>query len=303
MQPLILATRASSLALTQSQFVKKLLEQTHAGLKVELLPLTTSGDQIQDKALRTVGGKGLFVKEIEEALLSHKAHFAVHSLKDVPAELPSGLKLGVFLRREDPSDVLISSEFSLNTLPQGARLGTSSLRRKIQVLQQRPDLQILELRGNVDTRLRKLKEGQFDAIVLAFAGLKRLGLEKNVSEMLSFIPSPGQGALALEYREDDPQTASLLKSLHHSDTALCVEAEREILKEFEGGCEIPLGALAYLEKEKFHLKVFLALPDGSQIIQEEVEGDFTQSQKLTLEMIQILKKRGADQIARRYRKS
>jgi len=302
-QPLILATRASTLALTQANLVKVLLEDFHPGLKIQVLPLTTTGDRIQDRTLRAVGGKGLFVKEIEEALLSKKADFAVHSLKDVPAKIPDGLKVGVILERENPSDALISlGGLSLEKLPSNAKLGTSSLRRKIQILQKRPDLQILELRGNIDTRLKKLKEGQFDAIVLAYAGLRRLSLESQISETLTFIAAPGQGALGLEYRAEDSRAENLLKTLHHAETALCVKAERLILEEFEGNCELPLGAQAFIKDEQFYLRAFLALPDGSLVLEEEIAGPVLEHQVLTLQLIEKMNRRGAEKIVSQYQK-
>lgn len=291
--PIILATRASVLALYQANLVKSLLEEKHTGLKIELLSIKTSGDIIQDRPLREVGGKALFLKEIEEALLQKKADFAVHSLKDVPALLPNGLKLGVVLEREEACDILISpAGLTIEQLPQNAKVGTSSLRRKVQLLKQRPDLQILELRGNVDTRIRKLKEGVYDAIILAYAGVKRLNLLDKISyQKLNFIASPGQGAIAIEYREQDLELEKLLQSLDHSLTHQGVKIERLFLKHFEASCDIPLGAqVEKLNDTTFRLNAFLSDAEGKEYLEGSKEGSLDQLEILALDLIEDFKK-------------
>lgn len=290
----ILATRASALALYQANLVKTLLEKKHAGLTIELLPIKTSGDLILDRPLREVGGKALFLKEIEEALLQNKADFAVHSMKDVPAFFPEGLKLGVILEREDASDILISSQgFDLSQIPLNAKVGTSSLRRKIQLLKQRPDLQVLELRGNVDTRLRKLKEGFYDAIILAYAGVKRLNLLQNIAyQKLNFVASPGQGAIGIEYRESDLDLEKILKSLDHPPTHQMVNIERLFLKHFEASCEVPIGAQCSFIKEqnRFQLRAFLSDNEAEKYLESEREGSSDQLEKMALSLIEEFQK-------------
>ncbi|MBF0491484.1 MAG: hydroxymethylbilane synthase [Deltaproteobacteria bacterium] len=293
---IILATRASALALFQANLVKGLLEQKHPGLKVEILPLKTSGDLILDRPLREVGGKALFVKEIEEALLQKKADFAVHSMKDVPALLPQGLKLGVILEREDASDVLICrNEGKLENLPPAAKVGSSSLRRKIQLLRLRPDLKVVDLRGNIDTRLRKLKEGALDAILLAAAGLKRLGLFQTHFQRLDFIASPGQGAIGLEYRECDRELQNILQVLDHPQTHVCVEAERLLMRHFEASCELPLGAHAFLKGNGLSLKAFVSNQDGSRYLEAEKEGELVQALLMAQALVDELKAQGAEE--------
>lgn len=271
-----LATRKSILAVTQSTWVKDRLEVLNQGLAVELVRITTKGDRILDVPLAKIGGKGLFVKEIEEALLAGEADFAVHSLKDVPAEVPEGLEVSVFPEREDARDAFISRNGSaLAALPTGSRVGTSSLRRMAQLRSHRPDLEIISLRGNLDTRLRKLDAGEFDAILLAAAGLKRLGLDGRVTEFLDpevMLPAVGQGALALEFRTDDPVTRGILLPLHHQETAVCVASERAFLSRLEGGCQVPIGAHAVLDGDSLRLSGFVANEDGTWVIRREKMG-------------------------------
>jgi hydroxymethylbilane synthase len=273
MPRLTYATRRSALALAQCRAFVARLKVAHPDLELEELQVVTTGDKIQDRPLSEVGGKGLFVKEIEEALLDGRADFAVHSIKDVPGELPPGLEIGCVPLREDPRDALVSPRHgSLAALPRGAKVGTSSLRRMVALARRRPDLEIVPVRGNVDTRLRKVDEGQFDAIVLARAGLVRLGLEARVTEVLepeASLPAVGQGALGIECRQADVETRQRLRALHDGTTAVCVAAERGVLVALEGDCKTPLAAFAEKAKGNLLLRAFVAEPDGSRLRHEE----------------------------------
>ncbi|MBI5410002.1 MAG: hydroxymethylbilane synthase [Nitrospirae bacterium] len=260
----IIATRGSKLALWQAEWVKGQIEKVKPGVEVELRKIKTTGDMILDVPLAKVGGKGLFVKEIEDALLKKKADLAVHSMKDVPTDLPEGLHIAAICKREDPRDAFITqiSNFkfqisNFKSLPQGAHIGTSSLRRICQLLNKRPDLRITQLRGNLDTRLRKLDEGQFDAIILAAAGVKRLGLAHRITEILPekiSLPAIGQGAIGIECRTDDEFINSLLKKLNHKASSICVRAERAFLKKLEGGCQVPIGAYARIVSQESEVR-------------------------------------------------
>lgn len=250
---IIIGTRGSKLALWQAEWVKAELKKLYPELGIELLKIKTTGDKILDVSLAKIGGKGLFVKEIEEALLRHKIDIAVHSMKDVPVDFPDGLHLPVICRREDPRDAFIRSQKSeirnqkFKDLPHGAKIGTSSLRRSCQLLNVRPDLKIEQLRGNLDTRFRKLDEGRFDAIIVAAAGVKRLGLEERITELLPVeisLPAIGQGAIGIESRTDDEFINHLIEPLKHSDTFICIKAERAFLRKLEGGCQVPIAAYA-----------------------------------------------------------
>lgn len=299
-----IATRASQLALVQAELVKSLLVTRWPGLEVELLKLSTAGDRILDRPLRNEGGKGLFVKEIEEALLDGRADFAVHSMKDVPSELPEGLSIPVILKREDARDAYVSESFpSLQDLPAKAKVGTTSLRRKLQILKLRPDLEVLDLRGNVDTRLKKLHAGEYDAILLACAGLHRLGLSSQIKEKLAFIGAPGQGAIGIECRQNDAEALQLILDFNDPDTYACVQAERVVLKRLEGGCELPLGAYAQLESGKLRLKAFVAEPNGNKYLEDEVVGDPILALDLGEKLSQILLDQGALDILKSLRKS
>lgn len=272
MKVLKLGTRASKLAMTQSQWVADELQKHHRDLKIELVLITTQGDKIIDKPLTEVGGKGLFLKEIEEALIKGEVDFAVHSLKDVPAQIPEELVIASIPKRVDPRDVLISkSGEKLNHLKPGSKIGTSSLRRLEQLKKLRPDLQFIPMRGNVDTRLKKLKAGETDGIILAAAGLIRLGLEKEVTEYLDIIPSVGQGALCLEARKDDKDTLSILQTLNDPLSYECVQIERIFQKTIGGGCEVPMGAyVREVDKEIFLIDAFLVHHEKFQIKSVEV---------------------------------
>jgi len=274
---LIIATRGSQLALWQAGHVKSLLEAQDEQLRVSLNIIKTKGDIIQDVPLSKVGGKGLFVKEIEEALLEGRADLAVHSIKDVPMQLPAGLILGCVPPRENPTDCFLSMQYaSVDALPQAAHVGTSSLRRQAQLLAWRPDLRISSLRGNVDTRLRKLAEGEYDAIILASAGLRRLGLSAPHMQALpqqDFIPAVGQGAIGIECREDDYDVLVRLASLEDRATRICVEAERAFLAGLEGGCQVPIaGHARLLDEETIALEGLVAEVDGSRILRSVRQG-------------------------------
>ena len=274
MKKVVIATRGSQLALWQAEHIKSRLMAQYEGLEVELLILKTKGDIILDVPLAKVGGKGLFVKEIEEALLAGTADLAVHSMKDVPMVLPEGLTLGAVPEREICTDLFLSEKYaSLEELPQGAKLGTSSLRRQSQALALRPDLEVAMLRGNVETRLRKMKEGQYDAIILARAGVKRLGLGASLQQDLtppSFLPAVGQGALGIEIREDRPEMRELVAFLDDMPTRLCVTAERAFLRRLDGGCQVPIAAHAVLEGEGLVLEALVADPLGKVVFRDTV---------------------------------
>ncbi|OCC14892.1 Porphobilinogen deaminase [Dissulfuribacter thermophilus] len=271
-----LGTRKSKLALTQSNWVKQEIEKRFPDVQVELVKVTTKGDKILDVPLAKVGGKGLFVKEIEEALLDGRIDFAVHSLKDVPTELPQGLEVSVFPEREDPRDALIARDGKgLMELPPGAKVGTSSLRRMAQLRAVRPDLVIESLRGNLDTRLNKLDEGHFDAIILAAAGLKRMGLSGRITEIISpevLLPAIGQGALGIEFRSEDHETRRILSSLSHEETTIRVRAERAFLARLEGGCQVPIGAYATIEGNELTLEGLIGDEDGKKILRMKKMG-------------------------------
>jgi hydroxymethylbilane synthase len=271
MATLTYATRRSALALAQCRAFVDVVRRAAPGNAFEELQVVTSGDRIQDRPLSEVGGKGLFVKEIEEALLDGRADFAVHSIKDVPAHLPEGLLLACVPTRADPRDALVSPRHgTLEALPQAATVGTSSLRRSVSLLRLRPDLRVVPLRGNVDTRLRKVDGGECDAIVLAYAGLLRLGLAARATEVLSIdasLPAPGQGALGVECRAADASTRALLAQVAHAETAVCVAAERGVMRALEGDCKTPIAAHARRVTaaggDRLHVRAFVAAPDGS----------------------------------------
>ncbi|APR85390.1 Porphobilinogen deaminase [Minicystis rosea] len=275
---LTLGTRRSALALAQSRAFARALEAVTPGLAIDELLVVTSGDKTQDKPLQDIGGKGLFIKELEEALLDGRAHFAVHSIKDVPAELAPGLALVCVPRREDPRDVLVARDGkTLADLPPGARVGTSSLRRAVAILGARPDLKAEPVRGNVDTRLRKVDEGQYDAVVLALAGLKRLGWQDRATEILSpevSLPAIGQGALGIECRDDDAETRAVLARMTDPETSICVAAERAVMAAVEGSCRLPVAAFAVRDGDAIHLRGLLADPDGTNLRRGERRASF-----------------------------
>jgi hydroxymethylbilane synthase len=302
-----IATRKSPLALWQAHYVRDRLLQQHAALQVELLTMTTQGDRILDTPLAKVGGKGLFVKELERAMLDGEADIAVHSMKDVPVDFPDGLELAVICEREDPHDALVSNNFvSLEALPEGARVGTSSYRRQCQLRNLRPDLKILDLRGNVGTRLAKLDAGDYDAIVLAAAGLIRLGLVERIRQRLAFatcLPAVGQGAVGVECRRDDRAVRELLACLHHQETACRVRAERAVNHRLQGGCQVPLAAFAELREGGLWLQGRVGNLDGSTLLRCEQGGDIHDPESLGVAVAENLLAQGADRILAELRES
>ena len=299
-QTLKIATRKSALALWQAEFVKARLEHFHPELTVELVPMVTKGDIILDSPLSKVGGKGLFVKELEVAMLEGRADIAVHSMKDVPVEFPEGLGLEIICEREDPRDAFVSNTInSLAELPQGAIVGTSSLRRQCQIKALRPDLDIRDLRGNVNTRLAKLDDGQYDAIILAAAGLIRLEMPERIREFIEpevMLPANGQGAVGIECRVDDERVKSLLAPLEHAETRHRVLAERAMNRALEGGCQVPIGSYATITGDKVHLRGLVGAIDGSTILHSEVNGNVNDGEQLGNQLAEQLLELGADVI-------
>ncbi len=295
-----IATRKSALALWQANWIKGRLEELHPGIEVELVRIVTKGDKILDVPLAQVGGKGLFVKEIEDALLDGRADLAVHSMKDVPTDFPEGLHLAVITEREDPRDAWFSkSGATLTEIRKGALVGTSSLRRKVQLKAARPDLVFEDLRGNVDTRLRKLDEGRYDAIVLAAAGVKRLELDCKVTDYLGpdfILPAVGQGAVGIECRIDDPETNALIAPLRHGKTHFAVTAERAFLKKLEGGCQVPIASFAEIDGDSMRLRGLVGSLDGERIVSGEIKGAANDAEKLGVSLAEDLLSRGAKEI-------
>jgi hydroxymethylbilane synthase len=299
---LVLGTRGSKLALRQSEWFQSRIHDVAPEVRVELRKIQTSGDKIVDVPLAKIGGKGLFVKEIEEALLAGEIDLAVHSMKDVPAQLPDGLEILCVPPREDPRDALISrTGRSFKDLPHGARIGTASLRRQAQLLNARPDLRIEMLRGNLDTRLRKLKEGRFDAIVLAAAGLRRLAWAQEITEYLDpvvSLPAIGQGALGVEGRSSDHFVRSIVDPLNDQSTQTTVTAERAFLHRLEGGCQVPIAAHATLSGEELFLEGLLASVDGKSVMRDRVQGKSEEAHKLGVQLAERLLARGGEKILR-----
>jgi len=297
MNHLRISTRKSPLALWQAEHVRSRLMAMHPGLEVELVKMSTEGDRILDAPLAKVGGKGLFVKELEQALLDGRADIAVHSLKDVTVNLPVGLHIPVIGEREDPRDAFVSNKFdALAALPKGARVGTSSLRRTCQLRALYPQLEIVSLRGNVNSRLTKLDGGEFDAIILACAGLKRLGLGERIRVELApeiLLPAVGQGAICIECRMADFAIERLIAPLHHRTTAIRVAAERALNARLEGGCQVPIAAYAELNDDVLRLRALVGEPDGSHVIRGEIEGDAARAEALGVDLANELLTRGA----------
>jgi len=295
-----IGTRGSQLAFYQANWVREKLVETHPDLNVMLIKIKTTGDKIQDAPLAKIGGKGLFVKEIEEALIHRRIDLAVHSIKDVPTEFPGGLHLSAITKREDPRDVFISRDGKiLRDLPQKAKIGTSSLRRQAQLLHFRNDLELLPLRGNLETRLKKLKTMNLDGIVLALAGMKRLGLEERITEIIPTeisLPAIGQGALGIETRQDDQETEGKIQFLNHKDSWIAVSAERAFLKKLEGGCQVPIAAYARIFGASLQVEGLVGTIDGKRLIRHHIVGPIEKAESLGIELAEILFEKGAKEI-------
>jgi len=295
-----IATRKSPLALWQAEYVRSHLLAKHDGLEVELVTMTTQGDKILDVPLAKIGGKGLFVKELEQGMMAGDADIAVHSMKDVPMELPQGFELPVICERESPFDAFVSNQYaSMDDLPQGARVGTSSLRRSSQLLHKRPDLEILSLRGNVQTRLSKLDSGEFDAIILASAGLIRLEMEERIRHQIPaefMLPAVGQGAVGIECREGDEETIALIEFLNHKDTHSRVAAERAFNHRLEGGCQVPIGGYSVLEQDQIWLRGMVASTDGKEMLYAESRAHRDDAETLGRGVAEELLEAGAERI-------
>lgn len=295
-----IATRKSALALWQAEYVKARLEQAHPGLVVRLVPMVSRGDKLLDAPLAKIGGKGLFVKELETALLEDDADIAVHSMKDVPMEFPAGLGLYCICEREDPRDAFVSNRFdSFSDLPPGSVVGTSSLRRQAQLLARRPDLVVRFLRGNVNTRLAKLDAGEYDAIILAAAGLIRLGFADRIRASIGVeesLPAGGQGAVGIECRTADADIHALLAPLHHRETELRIGAERALNRHLNGGCQVPIACYAVLEGDNLWLRGLVGQPDGSRLLRAEGRAPVGQGERLGVELAEQLLAQGAEQI-------
>ncbi|MBI5888492.1 MAG: hydroxymethylbilane synthase [Deltaproteobacteria bacterium] len=294
---IVIGTRASKLALWQANWVKSEIEKRHPEAEVSLEKIKTTGDKILDVPLAKVGGKGLFVKEIEEALLDGRAHLAVHSMKDVPTVFPDGLILRAITEREDPRDAVFSRNgVKLLDLPKGAKIGTSSLRRQSQLLHLRPDFEMLHLRGNLDTRMKKLDDGHYDAIILAGAGVNRLGMHSRITELLSTevsLPAIGQGALGIETRAGDDYINNLAAFFNHADTSCAVRAERALLRRLEGGCQVPIAAYGELKGDTLRLRGLVASTDGKTFVKDVIEGPRDKAEDLGVALAEKLLKMGA----------
>ncbi|WP_415721096.1 hydroxymethylbilane synthase [Photobacterium ganghwense] len=295
--PIRIATRKSPLAMWQAEYVKAALEQAHPGIEVELVPMVTKGDVILDTPLAKVGGKGLFVKELEVAMLEGRADIAVHSMKDVPVEFPEGLGLVTICEREDPRDAFVSNHYNnIDELPTGAIVGTSSLRRQCQLRARRPDLIVKDLRGNVNTRLRKLDDGEYNAIILACAGLMRLKLHDRIRSTITpeeSLPAVGQGAVGIECRLDDERVLGLLAALNHQETATRVRCERAMNNHLQGGCQVPIGSYAELDGDQIWLRALVGEPDGSRIVRGEIRGPAADAEQLGTTLAEQLLNDGA----------
>jgi len=302
LEKLIIGSRGSGLALWQANWIKSQLEDLHSGLQVEIKIIKTSGDKIQDVPLAKIGGKGLFVKEIEEALLRREVDIAVHSMKDVPVKLPYELEISVITERENPFDALVSREnIKLDELPENAKIGTGSLRRSSQLLKYRPDLKIVPLRGNIDTRIKKLKSEGLDAIILATAGLRRMGWKDKVTEVIPsdiILPAMGQGAVGIETRKHDPDVFEAVMGLDHGETHLALDAERAFVSELEGGCQVPIGAYATIDEKDENITILglVASLDGKTIYQGFRQGPQVDAKKLGRELGKEILAMGADKI-------
>jgi len=300
MDKIVIASRESRLAMWQAEHIQARLQTLYPGLTVEILGMTTQGDQILDKTLSKIGGKGLFVKELEQALQQGRADLAVHSIKDVPMQLPQGFSLAAICEREDPRDAVVSTRYAdLADLPEGAIVGTSSLRREAQVRARFPHLQVKPLRGNVQTRLAKLDQGDYDAIILAASGLNRLGLGDRIRALLDpedSLPAAGQGALGIEILTERTDLAALLTVLNHAETHACVSAERSLSRALGGSCQLPLGAYATLDGEQLQLSGLLAHPDGSMVLRANASAPWQYADALGRTVAKSLREQGADEL-------
>ena len=300
MKKIKIATRNSPLAIWQAEFVKKELVKAHTNIDIELIGITTEGDRFLESSLSNIGGKGLFIKELEEALLRNDADIAVHSMKDVVINLPENLVIPVIMKREDSRDVFISSRYNqIDTIPENTIIGTSSLRRQSQILRLCPNVVMKDLRGNVDTRLGKLDKGEFDAIVLAAAGVKRLGLSERITQYIPYpllLPAVGQGAIGIECRSNDSVIQELIFPLNDVETSICISAERAFSRRLQGGCQLPIAAHALIEGKEIKLKGLVARLDGSEIIQSEQKGDVGNIERIGKLLAESLLEQGADVI-------
>jgi hydroxymethylbilane synthase len=298
-----IATRQSALALWQAEHVATRLRAEHPGLTIELVPMTTRGDQITDRSLAAIGGKGLFLRELEVAMLERRADIAVHSFKDVPMELDAGFAIGAVLERADPADAFVSVHFArLDTMPQSAKVGTSSLRRQAQLRALRPDLQLIDLRGNVNTRIAKLDAGDYDAIVLACAGLDRLGLGARIRHRLeppAWLPAAAQGAIAIEHRHTDARAAELIKPLHDEDTAVCVAAERALTRKLQGSCQVPIAAFCIETEIGLHLSGLVGDAASGRLVRADDDGQREAPEALGERVAQALLDQGAAELLSR----
>jgi hydroxymethylbilane synthase len=302
-----IATRHSRLALWQAEHVATLLRQKHPGLNIELVPMTTQGDRILDRPLANIGGKGLFIKELEHAMSEHRADIAVHSMKDVPTEMPPGFTLAAVLPRADPRDAFVSSRFeNFASLPPGARVGTSSLRRQCQIKHARPDLELITLRGNVDTRLRKLDEQEYDAIILAAAGLTRLGLESRITEYFSpeqSVPAVGQGIIGIECRSDDERSIARVRALNDARAWQCCAAERAFAQRLEGSCQSPIAGFATIDGDRLQLHGVIGAPDGTEMYRGSHSGPVADAEAIGVRLAEELLNDGARQLLERLRQA
>lgn len=298
-EKLVIGTRGSKLALWQSEYIKGLVEEI-TGLPVELMIIKTTGDKILDVPLAKVGGKGLFTKEIEVELIAGTVDLAVHSMKDVPTDLPEGLAICGMPQRVDPRDVIVSGAgYDLETLPQGAKLGTSSLRRRSQVVAMRPDLEIVDVRGNLDTRMNKAENGELDAVILAAAGITRLGWQERITHYIpteQMVSAVGQGAIGIEIREDDEFMQGVCTALTDAETLMCVRAERVVMNRLDGGCQVPIGAYARIEDGKLVMDAFVGSVDGTEILRHQLVGDVSEPVMLGEAMVDRLRDMGADKV-------
>lgn len=295
-----IGSRGSRLALWQAEFIKRLITRSLPDIKIEISVIRTTGDRVADLSLSLIGGKEVFVKEIEEALLLKEIGIAVHSMKDLPSTLPVGLKIGAVAKRHDPRDALVSKQgIRFDELPKGARIGTGSVRRQAQLLYFRPDLQIIPIRGNVDTRLRKLRNDGFDGVVLALAGLERMGLESEIAEVFSFdvlIPAPGQGAIAVECRGDDEEINQILLTINHEESEVATSAERSFLERLGGSCHVPVGCYAEVKEVRIKILGLIASPDGKNLIREDIEGSVQNHKSLGKELAERILLKGGEEI-------